>query len=108
MNKLFLLLALLLVTIPVTASAQVPQAPALTAKQSTLVFRDSDNAHQVARLALDAIGCMITATEEGNDWTAEQCVATLRGVLQDYGQEHRLLHPKVEEIFKAGKTQRSS
>ena len=84
------------------ASAQMPEAPALTAEEATLVIRDSDNAHQVAKRSLDAIGCMLTALQGGVDYTAQDCAERLAEDLAGLSQEHYLLHPRIVSLI-AGK-----
>ncbi len=105
MNRLFLLLALLFVTIPVTAaSAQVP----LTPEETQLVLKDSQNAHQVAKLTLDTVGCIMVALEQEVDWTPAECLATLRSRLTPLGLEHELLHPKVTRLIQRKMTTKRS
>ena len=76
------------------------QAVALDSAEVALLLRDSDNAHKVAKASLDAIGCIITAITEEVEWTPQQCAARLEEVLLNYGQEHRLLHPRVIDMLK--------
>ena len=82
------------------------QAPALNAEEVALLIRDSDNAHNVAKAALDAVGCLISAPQ--NDWTPEDCMNVLRPIIADYGQEHMLLHPRVLNMILRKMEQRSS
>jgi len=90
------------------AEAQVQQIPALTAEEATLIYRDSDNAHQVAKAALATVSCMLAALQEGADWTQQDCVDRLRPVLDNFGQEHQLLHPRVNAMLAQKMTQRDS
>jgi len=92
----------------VEATAQIPEAPALNAEEVALVIRDSDNAHQVAKAALDAIGCMLTALSEEVEWTAEDCAKRLRVDLEGLSQEHRLLHPRIVQMLTAKLEERQS
>lgn len=78
-----------------TVNAQVP----LASEETRLLIEDSQNAHQVAKLTLDTVSCIMTALEQEVDWTPAQCLAELRKRLGPLGLEHQLLHPKVVRMI---------
>ena len=100
-----MLFAVLIFTALSAYKAQA-QAPALTSEEATLVLRDSDNAHKVAKSALDAVGCILSAPE--NEWTPQDCMSVLQPILDNYGQEHMLLHPRVVNMIREKMSQRDS
>lgn len=75
----------------------------LSAEETELVLRDSQNAHEVAKLALDGVACILGALEEGADWTVQDCLRGLKEAIAPLGQEHMLLHPKVKALLQAKK-----
>lgn len=106
MRRLILLLALL--AFPATASAQMVQYFALDSAEVSLLIRDSDNAHLVAKAALGAVACVLEALSGNAEWTPQECAERLEVILKDYGQEHLILHPMVIRMLKAKLDQRRS
>ena len=75
------------------------QGVSLDSAETRLVLRDSDNAHFVAQAALNTVACIMQSFAPAADWTPEDCIGRLDAVLENYGQEHRLLHPRVEKML---------
>ena len=101
-----MLFALLIFAALFSMKAEAQNFAPLDSTEVALLVRDSDNAHKVAKVALDAIGCMLSA--EANEWTLQDCMDTLRPILNNYGQEHMLLHPRVLRILQNSLNRRDS
>ena len=93
-----MILLLALLVIPATASAQ---SFSLDSAEVKLVLRDSKNAHMVAEAALGAVACILQSLSGTAEWTPEDCADKLSETIDEYAQEHRVLHPMIYALLKA-------
>ena len=87
MRRLFLILILALA--PVGLAAQ--EAEPTTAQ---LILEDSQNAHEMAIVALEAVRCLLS------DAPAPACMMQFEPRYLSLGRQHQLIHKQLRELAK--------
>lgn len=84
------------------------QGITLDSAQVRLVLRDSENAHAVATAALGAVGCILQSLSGNAQWTPQECAERLEQVIDEYAQEHLVLHPMVAHMLQGKMSEKGS
>ena len=99
MRKYFSILFAVAIFAALSIFARPVRAQAMDSTEVALVLRDSQNAHDVAHLALNTVTCVLTALQEEVDWTPLDCAERFNKEAFGLSQEHRFLHPAVKELL---------
>ena len=102
-----ILFAVLIFTALSVYEAQA-QDLALDSRQVKMLLRDSNNAHAVATAALGAVGCILESLAGNAEWTPQECAERLEVVIDEYAQEHLVLHPMVAHMIEGKITEKAS
>ncbi len=94
-----MLFALLIFAALFTVEGRAQEGVALDSTEVAMLLRDSDNAHKVARAALGAVSCILGSLSGTVEGTPQGCAKQLEMVLEEYGQEHLVLHPMVLQML---------
>ena len=76
------------------------RAQAMDSTEVALILRDSENAHMTARLAIDAVECIVATLVQEVAWTPQDCMDRFLKEMVGLNQEHQLLAPRMKELLK--------
>ena len=100
MKKHFSIIFAIIIFAALSIFARPVRAQAMDSTEVALILLDSQNAHDAAGLALEAVACVLQAVQEEVEWTPRDCAEAFNKAAFGLGQEHRFLHPKVERLLK--------
>lgn len=85
MRRLFLILILALAPVGLAAQEAEPT-------KAELLVADSQNAHDMATVALEAVACLLS------DMPEQACMARFEPLYMSLGQEHQFIHKKLQAL----------
>ena len=100
MRKHFSIIFAVIIFAALSIFARPVRAQAMDSTEVALVLRDSKNAHEAARLALNTVACVLVAVKGEVDWTPLDCAERFNEVAAGLSEEHNLLHQQVTELLK--------
>lgn len=88
MRRLFLILILMLAPVGLAAQEAEPT------KAQQLILEDSQNAHEMATVALEAMRCLLS------DAPQQVCMMQFEPRYLSLGRQHLLIHKQLRELAK--------